>query len=109
MEIFMFAAAPCPPDAPVEQATGAIAVRSSGPEDADAAPRPDLLRAIAEATGGSFSTADQGLPEVRLRDPDVVEVGRRKDVPIWDRGWFLAGLVATLAGEWVLRRRWGYW
>lgn len=103
------AAAPCPPDAPVEQATGAIAVRSSGPEDADAAPRPDLLRAIAEATGGSFSTADQGLPEVRLRDPDVVEVGRRKDVPIWDRGWFLAGLVATLAGEWVLRRRWGYW
>ena len=101
--------APCPPDAPVERATGAVAARASGPEDADAAPRPELLRAIAEASGGTFSTVDRGLPEVRLTDPEIVEVGRRKDVPIWDRAWFLAGLVLSLAGEWILRRRWGYW
>ena len=49
------------------------------------------------------------MPEVRLTAPEIVEVGRRKDLPIWDRGWFLAALVGTLAGEWVLRRRWGYW
>jgi hypothetical protein len=102
-------AGPCPPDAPVERATGAVAVRASGPEDADAAPRPELLRAIAEATGGASSSTERGLPEVRLNDPEIVEVGRRKDVPIWDRGWFLAGLVLSLAGEWMLRRRWGYW
>jgi hypothetical protein len=100
---------PCPPDAPIERATGAVAVRASGPEDADAAPRPELLRAVAQATGGTFSSAEAGLPEVRLTDPEVVEVGRRKDLPIWDRGWFLAALVGTLAAEWVLRRRWGYW
>ncbi|HVI73538.1 MAG TPA: glutamine amidotransferase [Anaeromyxobacteraceae bacterium] len=100
---------PCPPDAPVETATGAVAVRASGPEDADAAPRPELLRAMAEATGGAFSTADRGLPPVHLAEADVVEVGRRKDVPIWDRAWFLAALVASLGVEWVLRRRWGYW
>ncbi len=88
---------------------GAVAARASGPEDADAAPRPELLKAIAEATGGVFSTVDRALPEVRLTDPEVVEVGRRKDVPIWDRAWFLAGLVLSLAGEWILRRRWGYW
>jgi uncharacterized membrane protein len=99
---------PCPPGTPVEKATGAVAVRSSGPEDADAAPRPELLRAIAEVTGGDFSTADR-LPDVRLTDPEVVEVGRRKDVPIWDRAWYLVGLVMALAGEWILRRRWGYW
>jgi hypothetical protein len=46
---------------------------------------------------------------VKLTDPEVVEVGRRKDVPIWDRWWYLTGLAATLAAEWVLRRRWGYW
>jgi hypothetical protein len=103
------AAGPCPPDAATEQATAGVAVRSTGPAAADAAPRPELLRAVAEATGGSFSTVSQQLPEIRLRDPDVVEVGRRKDVPIWDRGWFLVALVGTLAGEWVLRRRWGYW
>src|SRR6266568_436926 len=100
---------PCPPDAPIERATGAVAVRASGPEDADAAPRPELLRAVAQATGGTFSSVEAGLPEVRLTAPEVVEVGRRKDLPIWDRGWFLAALVTTLAAEWVLRRRWGYW
>jgi uncharacterized membrane protein len=102
-------AGPCPPDTPVERAAGAVAVRTSGPEDSDAAPRPELLRAVAEATGGAFSTVDRSLPSVPLSDPEVVEVGRRKDVPIWDRAWYLVALAATLASEWVLRRRWGYW
>jgi uncharacterized membrane protein len=93
-----------------ETATGAVAVRGAGPEDADAAPRPDLLSAIAEATGGRFTALPGGsLPELALSDPEVVEIGRRKAVPIWDHAWFLAALALTLAGEWVLRRRWGYW
>jgi len=99
---------PCPAGAPAEQATAAVAVRAAGPEDLDAAPRPDLLRAVAEATGGAFSNGDR-LPEVRLAEPEVVEIGRRKDVPIWDRALFLCGLVLALSAEWVLRRRWGYW
>ncbi|HET7824719.1 MAG TPA: glutamine amidotransferase [Anaeromyxobacter sp.] len=93
-----------------EPATGAVAVRGAGPEDADAAPRPELLSAIAEATGGRFSALPGGsLPELAMADPEVVEIGRRKAVPIWDRAWFLGALALTLAGEWVLRRRWGYW
>jgi uncharacterized membrane protein len=91
-------------------ATAAVAVRGAGPEDADAAPRPDLLSAIAEASGGAFDTIPGGdLPALRLADPEVVEIGRRKALPIWDRAWYLAALALTLAGEWVLRRRWGYW
>jgi uncharacterized membrane protein len=93
-----------------EAATAAVAVRGAGPEDADAAPRPELLSAIAEATGGAFETLPGGsLPRLALADPEVVEIGRRKAVPIWDRAWFLAALALTLAGEWILRRRWGYW
>jgi uncharacterized membrane protein len=91
-------------------ATGAVAVRGAGPEDADAAPRPDLLQAVAEATGGRASVLPGGgLPDLALADPEVVEIGRRKSVPIWDRWWYLAALAATLAVEWTLRRRWGYW
>jgi hypothetical protein len=93
-----------------DTATGAVAVRGAGPEDADAAPRPELLSAIAEATGGRFSALPGGsLPELALADPEVVEIGRRKAVPIWDRAWFLGALALSLAGEWILRRRWGYW
>lgn len=98
------------PDGAPEVATTAIAVRGSGPEAADAAPRPELLSAIADATGGGFSALPGGgLPALALADPEVVEIGRRKDVPIWDKGWLLALLALTLGGEWVLRRRWGYW
>ena len=93
-----------------ETATGAVAVRGAGPEDADAAPRPELLSALAEATGGAFSALPGGdLPDLRLADPEVVEIGRRKSVPVWDRWWYLAALAGVLAGEWILRRRWGYW
>jgi hypothetical protein len=93
-----------------DEATAAVAVRGAGPEDADAAPRPSLLRTIADATGGAFSNLpDGGLPRLALNDPEVVEVGRRRAVPIWDRWWTLALLAGALAGEWVLRRRWGYW
>jgi uncharacterized membrane protein len=98
------------PGAPPERSSSAVAVRASGPEDADAAPRPELMRALAEVTGGAFATLpSRGMPEVRLADPEVVEVGRRKDVPIWDRLGFLLLLAASLAGEWILRRRWGHW
>lgn len=91
-------------------ATAAVAVRGAGPEDADAAPRPELLSAIAEATGGGFSALpDGGLPRLALANPEVVEIGRRKAVPLWDRWWTLAALAAAVAAEWVLRRRWGYW
>jgi hypothetical protein len=93
-----------------EAATAAVAVRGAGPEDADAAPRPELLAAVAEATGGRFSAVPGGgLPTLALADPEVVEIGRRKAVPIWDRWWYLGALAATLAAEWILRRRWGYW
>ncbi len=98
------------PGAPVERGASAVAVRSSGAEDSDAAPRPDLLRLIADATGGTFTRLPRsGLPEVRLRDPEVVEVGRKQDRPLWDRWWFLAVLAGALGGEWILRRRFGHW
>ncbi len=93
-----------------DAATAAVAVRGAGPEDADAAPRPELLSAIAEASGGAFEAIPGGgFPDLKLSDPEVVEIGRRKAVPIWDRAWVLAALSLALAGEWVLRRRWGYW
>jgi hypothetical protein len=96
--------------ASVETGSAAVAVRGSGPEDADAAPRPNLLFAVADATGGAHSELPGGgLPDLALHDPERIEIGRRKDVPIWDRGWYLAALAATLAAEWVLRRRFGYW
>ena len=88
----------------------AVAVRAVGPELSDASVRPRLLEEIARITGGrTYSAADGALPDdVPLLDPPVVEVGRAKDRPLWDRWYFLAALVLLLGGEWFLRRRFGY-
>ena len=56
-----------------------------------------------------FRSPRSGLPELKLREPEVVEVGRKQDVPLWDRWWYLALLAGALCGEWVLRRRFGHW
>ena len=95
--------------APLGQAEDAIAVRQTGRELAEPLPRPELLRQIAEATGGSFSDGlPRGLPRLHAKEADVVEVGRQKDRPIWDNGWPLFALCLTLGAEWLLRRRWGH-
>ncbi|MEI7705676.1 MAG: hypothetical protein WCK73_13880, partial [Deltaproteobacteria bacterium] len=98
------------PGAPLERGAAAVAVRANGAEDSDAAPRPELLKQVAEATGGTFTNLPHsGLPEIRMREPEVVEVGRKRDRPLWDRWWTIAFLACALGGEWLLRRRSGHW
>jgi uncharacterized membrane protein len=92
---------------PLGEAQDVVAVRAVDPELADAAPRPEVLRQIAELTGGTYVKAPRKLPIIPLVDPETVEVGRRKDAPLWDRWWALAVLAAVLSAEWILRRRWG--
>lgn len=87
----------------------AVAVRAVGPELSDASVRPELMEQIAKVTGGKVYRLPQGgLPEVPLLDPPVVEVGRAKDRPLWDRWYYLVVLIALLGAEWFARRRFGY-
>ena len=80
-----------------------------GPELTDATVRTDLLGALARATGGkAYRLPLLALPDFPLLDPPVVEVGRSRDRPLWDRWEWLGLLVTALGLEWVLRRRFGY-
>ncbi|HUB09636.1 MAG TPA: glutamine amidotransferase [Myxococcales bacterium] len=85
-----------------------VAVRQSGIETDDPLPRPELLQQIAKITGGSYAELPRSLPSLHALDPEVVEVGRRKDRPIWDNLWPLLALCLTMGSEWWLRRRWGH-
>lgn len=87
----------------------AVAVRAVGPELSDASVRPELMEQIAKVTGGkAYRLPMDGLPDVPLLDPPVVEVGRAKDRPLWDRWYYLVALVGLLGTEWFCRRRFGY-
>lgn len=87
----------------------AVAVRAVGQELADARIGQELLEDVAKLTGGkAFTAADVALSDVPLTEPPLVEVGRSKDQPIWDRWYWLLALVAVVGVEWGLRRRFGY-
>ena len=85
-----------------------LVVQPSGAELLQPAPRPDVLRAIAEATRGKVLDEGDRLDTLPFRDPQRVEVGQRKSHPLWDRWGVLAALCCIVGAEWTLRRRWGY-
>ena len=92
-----------------EPGKGVFVVESRILELSQGAPRPDLLRAIAKATGGDAFAADEDFwTHLELIDPDVVEINRRHNVDLWDNTWALLAGVLLFAAEWALRRRRGY-
>ena len=92
----------------IGEAEEAFVVAPSARELIEAAPRPDLLRAVAEATKGRLVDPGETLSGLPWRDPERVEVGQRTSKPLWDNWKVLAVLCAVVGLEWTLRRRWGY-
>jgi hypothetical protein len=94
---------------PLGEANDAVSVRPLGSERQNIRVNAQLLKDIAEATKGYSSTiGDFSLSDVPLKEPPMVEVGRAKDAPLYDRWWYLVAFIAVLGVEWLLRRRFGY-
>ncbi len=87
----------------------AVAVRASGPELADARVNANLLEELATTTHGAFfESMNFSLADVPLTEPPLVEVGRSRDQPLWDRWYWMTLMVLIMGAEWALRRRFGY-
>jgi hypothetical protein len=91
---------------PTELASEWFVVEEGGDELADPRPRPDLLRALAEHTGGSFVVAadEPALADFDTRRTRSLGVATRFPFESWPA---LALLAAALVVEWSARRRWG--
>lgn len=82
-------------------------VETGGDELADPRARPGLLREIAETTQGEVFSADEAPPALdRLPSTRTRVLGSDVHSP-FASGWFFAVLVALLALEWAVRRRFG--
>jgi hypothetical protein len=91
------------------ESSDAVAVRAVGPELSDARVNSALLADLAKLTGGRFFDSPTfSLSDVPLLEPPLVEVGRSKDQPLWDRWYWLVTMVVVVGVEWAVRRRWGY-
>jgi uncharacterized membrane protein len=98
----------------IEQESGApledqevFLVVSRSRELRDIEPRPELLEALSDATGGRHLDDPDRAASFRFAEPRVEEVDRREVIDLWSSPWFFALLCSLLALEWSLRRRWG--
>ena len=73
----------------------------------DPAGRPDLLAAIAKATGGQFFTEPPDPQDATRLPVDALLATDRKVEPLWAHPILLLLLVLPLGAEWILRRRMG--
>ncbi|MBI5493614.1 MAG: hypothetical protein HY904_01225 [Deltaproteobacteria bacterium] len=86
----------------------AFLVRQSDREIAEGAPRPELMAALSEASGGTVVRSPDDVGGLEWKIPEGVRVHRRRTEPLWDR-WEAGAVFALLwALEWVLRRRAGF-
>jgi hypothetical protein len=90
------------------EASDIFLVREASDELGRPAPSDDLLRSIAEGTGGRFLGPAAALPvDLELAAPRVIRVDRRRDVELWSRPLLLLLALAFLGLEWGLRQRSG--
>lgn len=82
-------------------------VEASDAETQDPFPRPEVLRALAEGSGGTFTEVSSALGAIDIKESRRVEVDRSRVVPVWDGLPALAILLGALGAEWWLRRRSG--
>ena len=88
---------------------GVFIIQAESPELAQGTPRPQLLAAISQATEGSLTDLTQSFgSDLKVVDPEVIEVDRRRNLELWDNGWALAMGILLFAFDWAIRRRNGY-
>jgi len=82
-------------------------------EAEDGRPRPELLKQVAETSGGEFIPIsewnEKGLERVaakleRLAPSEIVE---KRQIQLWSTLWTFTPILALLGSEWWMRRRWG--
>ncbi len=94
-------------DADEPLAEEGFVVEAGGDELADPRPRPELLRRLAEATGGTFHDDPDEAPALADFDSTRTRsLGTTRIAPFasW---WAFLIVVALFAAEWMVRRTWG--
>ena len=84
-------------------------VENLGTELNDIKPRPDILQALSQTSGGrSFQLGDTLWDDLAFTAPKVEEIDRRQNIELWDNFYALLTAIALLATDWFVRRRSGF-
>jgi hypothetical protein len=85
-----------------------VEVINASIEKRDVSADPEMMRKLAQISGGSVLTASDvaRLPELVQRLEAARQLAHRQR-PVWDRWWIFSALLGLLGAEWWVRRRKG--
>jgi hypothetical protein len=85
-----------------------VEVVSASIEKKELSANPDLMRSLAEATGGATIKPEDvaRMPEI-VRHWEAARLIAHRQQPFWDRWWLLGGVLVLLGLEWWVRRKEG--
>jgi len=88
-------------------ATTSVLVGGADLEMSDPRLNEQLLQRVASVSGGRLLDEDRldDLGDMLRASVPVAALSARRD--LWHTGWSFAAILALLAAEWILRRRWG--
>jgi hypothetical protein len=82
-----------------------VLVRGADLELADTGTRPDNLKAIADATGGTYTEIDDAAKVAERIPRSQRRTLKVKRTEFWDSPWLFGAFLGAISGEWFLRRR----
>jgi uncharacterized membrane protein len=67
----------------------------------------NLLKLLANKTGGEFITLRDDPERLRIKSSPIRKITGYRTEELWDSYWIFILLVLFLSSEWILRRKWG--
>jgi hypothetical protein len=92
-------------DKVVDNVTTELRVRGADLELETVSTRPDHLKALAEATGGTYREVDDAESVAAKLTRSERRQSRMERKEYWDSPWLFGAFLLAVTGEWFLRRR----
>jgi hypothetical protein len=92
-------------DKVVDNVTTELRVRGADLELETVSTRPDHLKALAEATGGTYREVDDAEEVAAKLTRSERRQSRLERKEYWDSPWLFGAFLLAVTGEWFLRRR----
>lgn len=88
----------------LKEISGRFKIESYSLEEFNTAGKPEVLRAIAQATGGSYNRYDRFDEALNSLAIDKVTIEETSEFSLWNKFWLLMVFIGAISLEWLLRK-----
>lgn len=88
----------------LKELSGQFKIESFSLEEFNKSGKPEIMRAIAQASGGSYFNYNQFDDALNSINIDQVTVEETNEISLWNKFWLLLIFIGALSLEWLIRK-----